>query len=746
MTLRFVVKVDQAWKLTTTCPDLPAWEPESAGPDELIRIDDGTGHTIPRPPYELHHRDADHDGLAAASDAAEVMALYDALRERRATRDEQERFGHYLFDVLLGNDRWSEILQTAQAYGHQAIELALALRPDDIDLARLNWEMLCAGGGFVVAGTPTTKVAITRLVETAYAAPPPLGVPPRALFVIGSSWHDETLRPAAELLALLKLGHDGRALRYRVLEHARPQQIRREIEEFQPEIVHFVAHGGIDAETRRGYLLLKPDEHEAAERRYADQILSDLRRAPVPATIVVLSACSTAGAPGSERLFGANDATSMAAELVAGGIPVVVGMAGRVADLASRLFSRTFAESVVHGEPLVRATAEARAAAFATTEDPVAGMDWALPAVFLSSQVPTDYRPLDTTATQERWDELDGWIRGYDDGHLPVFCARENFLPPFRRMFEPGTKKYGLAAYTGSQLKGTGRTRLLRELAAHALRDGHLPLLLTSDRDHPRTASGLGKLFLDEISRVRVNVLGIDEEDTQLLALEADARDRLELNVRMALERAGEVTSLVLNRALQTDLKNLRRDVARQIPYFAGLQSRIVVLMDDIDEYGGLLDDLLDRTNGLFTPYGLGTKALPVPVVLTWAHGRSGDQWVRSLIPNQQEHPWLEVVELAPFSTVNGEDLMAYQTVLLHPFAGAGVAADHVLGKSWVFNPDVGQALFHAVRNNARNTLKGIPFNFHQPAYEIWVELAQQTGFVVPARDEDHLTWLKADR
>lgn len=746
MTLRFVIKVDQAWKITTNCPDLPLWEPASDAPAELIRLDDGTGHTIPRPPYALHHRDADHDTLGPTPGAAEVMTLYDALRERRATRDEQERFGHYLFDVLLGNDRWAEILQVAQRNGHRAIELALSFRPDDIDLARLNWEMLCAGGGFLVAGTPAIKVAITRLVETAYDAPLPLGVPPRALFVIGSSWHDETLRPAAELLALLKLGHDGRALRYRVLEHARPSQIRQEIEEFQPEIVHFVAHGGIDPETRRGYLLLKPDEQEAAERRYADQILSDLRRAEVPAKIVVLSACSTAGAPGTERLFGANDATSMAAELVAGGIPVVVGMAGRVADLASRLFSRTFAESVVHGEPLVRATADARAAAFATTEDPVAGMDWALPAVFLSSQVPTDYQPLDSTATQERWGELDGWIRGYDDGHLPVFCARENFLPPFRRMFEPSAKKYGLAAYTGSQLKGTGRTRLLRELAAHALRDGHLPLLLTSDRDHPHEAADLARLFLDEISRVRVNVLGIDEEDTQLLALESDARDRLELNVRTALDRAGKVTPLVLNRALQIDLKNLRRDVAHQIPYFAGPGSRIVVLMDDIDEYGGLVEDVLDKTKGLFTAYGLGTKALPVPVVLTWTHGRSGDQWVRDLVPNQQEHQWLEVIELAPFSAVNGEDLMAYQTVLLHPFGGAGAAYDDVLGRSWVFNPDVEQVLFHAVRNNARKTLKGIPFNFHQPAYEIWVELAQQTGFVVPARDEDHLSWLRAGR
>jgi hypothetical protein len=393
----------------------------------------------------------------------------------------------------------------------------------------------------------------------------------------------------------------------------------------------------------------------------------------------------------------------------------------------------------------VRATAAARAAAFADPEDPVRTIDWALPAVFLSSTVPTDFRPLDGDAMRQRWTEIQGWVKWYDGDFKPVFCGREPFMPLFHRIFGPHADKHGLAVYTASSLQGIGRTRLLRELAAHALRDGNLPLLLTSDKGISHTVVELANSFAQELARVREDVLHLDEsEPSQLLALNDAAPDKLKARVRAALKPGGaDVTALAVRRALQADLETLRRD-ARELPHFAASQA--VVLMDDVDLYGELLAEMIDPY-GLFTPWGLGTNNDPIPVVLTWAHGRNGQQWLSPFVPGQQVLPWLEVAELRPFSADNGEDMMAYQTVALHPFAAATKTEGSVLRTAWAFTPDRHDDVLRvAIRGNLRNNLQGIPDNFHKPAWEAWLVLAETAGCVAPARDEDYLPWLGVGR
>ena len=55
----------------------------------------------------------------------------------------------------------------------------------------------------------------------------------------------------------------------------------------------------------------------------------------------------------------------LAVQLVAGGLPIVIAMTGRVSDVGCRLFTRRLGEMLLkEGDGLIAATAEARRASF----------------------------------------------------------------------------------------------------------------------------------------------------------------------------------------------------------------------------------------------------------------------------------------------------------------------------------------------------------------------------------------------
>src|SRR5262249_37483984 len=114
---------------------------------------------------------------------------------------------------------------------------------------------------------------------------------------------------------------------------------------FRPSVVHFIAHGGY-AEGK-GFLRLVHDERPTEMVNvYAPTLLENLRAGGARPEIVVLNACYSAGAELEEV---GQVASPLAVELVAAGVPVVVGMAGAVADRACRLFTRRFYQSLLEG-------------------------------------------------------------------------------------------------------------------------------------------------------------------------------------------------------------------------------------------------------------------------------------------------------------------------------------------------------------------------------------------------------------
>ena len=753
--VRFLIHVDSEWNVSVKCQLDDSWQRQRS----MRKLPAGGGRFFPDPAVRLHDPDASHDSLTGQETAENIQALYDSVLGKN--RAQVERFGHYLFDALIGPELWAEMQQEAEVLGGKTLELALCWSDSDLDLHRLNWEMMRSDDAFLVAGTSKLSVAISRIVDAdAPQGAPQLKVPPRVLFVIGTGLHEREIRPGAELLGLVRRIQADRAIHQRLLEHATPGMVSKAIKEFRPDIVHYICHGGVDPDSGRVYLDLRSDnEEEVGTKRYAQQLLFDLKAGdsrPIP-TIVVLSACFTAGTQGAERyvLAGGHETAPLAATLVRQGIPIVVAMAGRVADMTCRLFARQFGQALIDGEPLVPATALARQAAFAIGRDPVTTPDWAFPTVFLARNVPSNYTPIDKLPSDNLWTKVEKWITAYNLRWNPVFCGREIFLRKFLQLFEvPGVDpeaddgKKVLAVYTDRPDPGFGRTRLLMELAINALRDGHIPVLLTfaATDDPPRTLEAFAIELARAISSVREN-FGLGEAQTSQLDavgfpnidITGPKPPQLDEAIWAELRRAqGVSTARAVSLAIARDLDTLLADATRAIPYFRTAQAQVVVLLDNVDQYGpALTARLVAITGGILNASGLGTPEKPIPVVMTFSLGNVTDGILRPLTETNKTIRWLTTEQLGPFEP-NGEDILACELVLLHPFVPD--LSKGISDIAWAFNDQVTDAVREKWEQRFRKQLKGIPVKLGSDIFYSLAEDATDDEFTVPANDE---IWLR---
>lgn len=715
--VRFLIEVKAAgggWDVTVTGPGLERRR-------RMESVDDGVGGRFPAPAEDAcPAADPNHGeclrGGEAVRDAHEQVAVERAPRDRGAIT----RLGRYLFDALLGQDTWRAIAAAATAAGAELVELALSWDPDDHALHRLNWELLHNGQQFLAEGCGRADVAITRVVPSSSIPDRGSGSrtpdgPPRVLFAIGAAVHDEDLRPGAEALGLVRHAErDGRPLHHHTLEAASPERLARAMKEFRPHVVQFICHG----EVHRGesVLLLPSDEPDqpGLQRRDASQLLQSLKVDGELPRLVVISACQSGPAA---RLLGGHETAPLAAKLVQGGIPVVVGMAGDISDLACRLFTRSFGEALVGGGSLVEASARARRAGLVGGAVTSSSVDWASPAVFMDADVdPT--QPLAPTRGDATAAMVDGWVSSYGLNEEPVFYGRTEFLDTCWRMLH-GDRVQVLAAFVRGG--GLGRTRLLKELARQALRDGHIPVLLgTNPREEPpRDVASLCRAVATAMARIRSWLDLPPRPDSQLglLSWHDPARPpdlRLDGHIAAWLPRGGEVmTPDIAKRALQLDLERLISDARDRHPELIRDSSRVIVLLDGVNDSSiKLVEALHDEMLG---DHGLGRREAPVPVVLAFSLSGQGNL-LREIAEGRSGKPWLGVRELRPFQA-DGEDLLAYEQVMLHPFNVSAMPG--VSDLPWMFNRGLEERLKLSRVALMRQTLKGKPIVFREPTFHI---------------------------
>lgn len=469
------------WMVTITDPSGAVLSNQPLG-----RTPDG----FPLPP-------AGEAGMPAGLSSAGIGDLYTNLMNQAGITGSVELFGSYLFNCLLG-PAWALIDAAA---GTNPVELALTWEAADLALNRLPWEALNTAGhpgdfrGFL-AGQP--DVAITRRVagSTTTLTGQKLPSPPKVLFVIGVPLSDPVIRPGAEYLGLLKsLDTNGLSLHHRLLLDATLDSLQLAIDSFRPNIVHIISHGLQSGGKTVLKFIKKAGSNETIEID-AENLLNALsldQKIALPA-VLVLNACST-GASLSDEM---TTSRPLAAELIQRGIPVVVGMSGQVADQACRLFTKGFYQALLSQEDGAVALAAARGRRAAIAHggySPTSVLDWALPTLYLSAalgEASLDLEQADFEMEAQRFSR--DFLLGED---YPVFCGRWDVIRQYLRLVSDKNKDIQFLAIAiprrdqSNQVEALpqfGRSRLLKELAAQALRDGHVPILVTKN-----DSSGLKK-------------------------------------------------------------------------------------------------------------------------------------------------------------------------------------------------------------------------------------------------------------
>lgn len=728
---RFVIEVDPGWSVTVT---RGLGGPAIFGPRAMRRAA-SSGGDFPLP-QDVINAGEPHAALCSDATGEEAARLHERVRSRDLEEGDVERYGRWLFDALLGEAGLAAVLQAAARGGAEIVELALRCDPADTALSRLHWEAMRSRAGFLAAGHTAGgrrwRVAITRLVPGAPHAPRPMASPPRALFVLGGRAGDDGLRPGAELLAVLApLRAGGRSLRAEVLAHATPSRLRAAVARARPDVVHVIAHGIPD----RGTLLveLAPDEKETDGRRTADQLLAMLG-ADLPA-ILLLSACDSGIA------LPLAQAGSFAAQIVAGGVPIVIGMSGRVAHVACRLYARRFGEALLAGEPLLAATEEGRRAAFTEGEASDLTLDWAFPALYLSEAVPPEFA---TSPAPE--DTVQRRVAAFPElTATPVFCGRHEIFDALHDVL--GRQEHPVLVVTGRE-DDVGRTRALKELTAAAIRAGHVPCLLlweSPGAELPTSIEKLARQLGKAMSRTR-KIFGLAQPifavqkllATPIDALRTDAQLSDDLRAHLAFAESIDARAFAL--AMAEDLTGLARDAraadARSSAPTLHAGSRAVVIADDVDRWDKAIEPFFAE---LISTWGLGVQGEPVPVVVSFSLGSPAATLLRPVAERRDRAKDYRTVQLERFG--EGEDMLAYEQVLLHPF---GPVVPDFSEVPWAFDFDVGKKVVAKVTETFRKRIGGSPSKLGTEDFYGLAMMATSSDFVVRAEDDAVLQKLRA--
>jgi len=224
-------------------------------------------------------------------------------------------------------------------------------------------------------------------------------------------------------------------------------------------VLHFIGHGGFNAQTGNGWVTFANEDDSRA--RWPGDLLADRLKDLPTLRLVVLSNCYGGTLP---RAANQVAFLTVAPALLRAKIPAVVAMQFPISDDAAIAFSRRFYERLAAFDPIDVATSEARMAIADLGQSPETRLQWPLPAVFmrvgdgclLSPPAPTSSKPsgtrLDGGGTPDKPAKLRIGIRTFATGFGNGMEERVDRFLGLEDLFVGGRQPKETATWNGEVL------------------------------------------------------------------------------------------------------------------------------------------------------------------------------------------------------------------------------------------------------------------------------------------------------
>jgi hypothetical protein len=338
---------------------------------------------------------ADGDGFAVVAQRGSQSVREDFdpaplgwtdLKELEARGDHEiRRYGSALFNALIRGKVRDLYQQGRGNLGNDAarglrIRIIIDLRDPRLrPLMRVPWEILydpSADASQLLA--LDARRAIVRMIESSEPSVEPPAGPLRRVLLVAANPVDTTrlnldneCMRAEEALSRMHIRPD-------VLRGATRSALYDRIRDREPQIVHFMGHGMLDATREEGALLLEGKDRNR-DVLHASTFATFFAGGAMP-RLVVLNACLTA-AEGRAETFEAF--SSVATALIAAGLPAVIAMQSTIRDNSACRFTERLYGGLVANKPIEAAVSDARAALSSMGRYM---LDWAAPVLYLTAQ------------------------------------------------------------------------------------------------------------------------------------------------------------------------------------------------------------------------------------------------------------------------------------------------------------------------------------------------------------------------
>lgn len=286
------------------------------------------------------------------------------------------RLGARLFGLLFSDQRFLNAYRNLSA-PDQSLRLILefVLDPQEPDSAPyawsvLPWEHLHDPKRDDPILLRSNVALIRRLSVDTEPAPFTADAPLKVLAILAEPWNADRYGRVEALRALTaNLGESQ--LQVRVVPQPTLPALTSAIEEFNPHVLHVVAHGNFD-KTMGGYLALE-DDYGKADPVFAADFAQRVAGSGI--RLVVLNTCLSAAAGDAKALSG------IAQALVRAGVPAVVAMQYSVPVIAAHRFTGELYRALSRKTPLDDAVRVARGVLGGYHE--AGPRAWAIPVFYL---------------------------------------------------------------------------------------------------------------------------------------------------------------------------------------------------------------------------------------------------------------------------------------------------------------------------------------------------------------------------